>query len=298
MKNIHILPTDKPSRLSILNSGKLDFGAEIMSSSNSKPQHIYITSNEEIKEGDWYYYFGHIINYECDEHTLTPNCKKIILTTDQDLIKDGVQSIDDEFLQWFVKNPSCEEVEVEVEVELVVLNEYGSEISVNSYGVEKFGYKIIIPKEEPKQDWQPIQGEQVWIKVFSNWSKGIYIGYDIMKGVHIVREPEEGGGNLLSSNEILPYKAMPNESKKETLEELFKIEEAAENYSLELLEAKTIQPHEKTWIKSMFIRIARLQKERMYSEEEVLEIIRQYALEEHLITSSKPDIWFEQFKKK
>jgi hypothetical protein len=151
MKNIHILPTDKPSRLSILNSGKLDFGAEIMSSSNSKPQHIYITSNEEIKEGDWYYYFGHIINYECDEHTLTPNCKKIILTTDQDLIKDGVQSIDDEFLQWFVKNPSCEEVEVEVEVELVVLNEYGSEISVNSYGVEKFGYKIIIPKEKPKQ---------------------------------------------------------------------------------------------------------------------------------------------------
>jgi hypothetical protein len=38
--------------------------------------------------------------------------------------------------------------------------------------------------------------------------------------------------------------------------------------------------------------------ERMYSQEEVLEIIRQYALEEHLITSSKPDKWFEQFKKK
>jgi hypothetical protein len=40
------------------------------------------------------------------------------------------------------------------------------------------------------------------------------------------------------------------------------------------------------------------QAKRMYSEEEVLEIIRQYALEEHLITSSKPDIWFEQYKKK
>jgi hypothetical protein len=39
-------------------------------------------------------------------------------------------------------------------------------------------------------------------------------------------------------------------------------------------------------------------QERSYSEEEVLEIIRQYALEEHLITSSKPNIWFEQFKKK
>ena len=48
----------------------------------------------------------------------------------------------------------------------------------------------------------------------------------------------------------------------------------------------------------MFIKGAKWQEERMYNEEEVLEIIRQYALEEHLITSSKPDIWFEQFKKK
>ena len=47
-----------------------------------------------------------------------------------------------------------------------------------------------------------------------------------------------------------------------------------------------------------FIEGAKWQQERMYSEEEVLEIIRQYALEEHLITSSKPDKWFEQFKKK
>ena len=39
------------------------------------------------------------------------------------------------------------------------------------------------------------------------------------------------------------------------------------------------------------------QDKNKYSEEEVLEIIRQYALEEHLITSSKPDIWFKQFKK-
>ena len=156
MKNVHILPTDKPSRLSILNSGKLDFGAEIMSSSNSKPQHIYITSDEEIKDvkphkGKWQLEKGLILNKFPDYLTDLSECKLIILTTDQDLINDGVQAIDDEFLEWFIKNPSCEEVEVEVEVELVVLNEYGSEISVNSYGVEKFGYKIVIPKEEPKQ---------------------------------------------------------------------------------------------------------------------------------------------------
>ena len=46
-----------------------------------------------------------------------------------------------------------------------------------------------------------------------------------------------------------------------------------------------------------FVRGAKWQQKRSYSEEEVLEIIRQYALEEHLITSSKPDVWFKQFKK-
>jgi hypothetical protein len=34
--------------------------------------------------------------------------RKVVLTTDQKLIKDGVQAIDDEFLDWLVKNPSCE----------------------------------------------------------------------------------------------------------------------------------------------------------------------------------------------
>jgi hypothetical protein len=48
----------------------------------------------------------------------------------------------------------------------------------------------------------------------------------------------------------------------------------------------------------MIIEGAKWQQERSYSEEEVLEIIRQYALEEHLITSSKPDIWFEQYERK
>jgi hypothetical protein len=142
MKNIHILPTDKPSRLSILNSGKLDFGAEIMSSSNSKPQHIYITSDEEIKDvrphkGKWQLEKGLILNKFPDYLTDLSECKLIILTTDQDLINDGVQAIDDEFLEWFVKNPSCEEVEFKC---------------YSKFNDGDFtDYKIIIPKEEPKQ---------------------------------------------------------------------------------------------------------------------------------------------------
>jgi len=82
---------------------------------------IYITSDEEIKEGDWTLMFDDFGNlFLCDKpqqylgiekgHHLNKGLRKIILTTDQDLIKDGVQAIDDEFLEWFVKNPNCEKL--------------------------------------------------------------------------------------------------------------------------------------------------------------------------------------------
>ena len=75
-----------------------------------------------------------------------PQGKKIILTTDQDLLKDGVQPIDDEFLEWFVKNPNCESVEVG----------YGW---IRLTETDNEGYWISIPdnqfemqQEEPKQE--------------------------------------------------------------------------------------------------------------------------------------------------
>ncbi len=81
------------------------------------------------------------------------------------------------------------------------------------------------------------------------------------------------------------------------------LEEAAEKYSNELLEAKTIEPHEKTWIKSMFIYITKYQSERMYSEEDMREAFRQgmenMDYSEMYGWSSKltEQEWFEQFKK-
>ena len=78
---------------------------------------------------------------------------KVILTTNKLLIKDGVQSIDDEFLEWFVKNPSCEEVEIGEGVRYEdewIDNEDGGEIFQHQY----CSYKIIIPKEESKQTVQ------------------------------------------------------------------------------------------------------------------------------------------------
>jgi hypothetical protein len=116
MKNIHILLTDKPSRLTKpggSSSIKLyTNGLTNTPKGHCKNYHLYITSDEKIKEGGWH--FNLALNL-VEKTTSFHNgllCEKIILTTDQDLIKNGVQAIDDKFLRWFVKNPSCERVEV------------------------------------------------------------------------------------------------------------------------------------------------------------------------------------------
>ena len=154
-KNIHTTQTDKPSRLLFdLEEGRLlPLQDELVFMEHQnlvENRNIYITNDEEIKEGDWYFLESVTTKnmvLKANESKISTNCKKIILTTDPDLIKDGVQAIDDEFLEWFVKNPSCEYIKTD----LVPVNEFGSEITVNSYGFDKFKYKIIIPQEEPKQ---------------------------------------------------------------------------------------------------------------------------------------------------
>ena len=158
-RNLWIIPTDKPSRLifdkeenRLLPLQEEDFW--MLHQDLIENQQIYITSDEEIKEGDW------LFDLDIKRVVIADNLKvltsqaigcwyykKIILTTDQDLIKDGVQSIDDEFLQWFVKNPSCEEVEVLYDYFQVDQN---NPVFRGSTALVK-QHKIIIPKEEPKQ---------------------------------------------------------------------------------------------------------------------------------------------------
>ena len=94
-----------------------------------------------------------VIHYKGNYYLKTDvGYKKIILTTDQDLIKDGVQAIDDEFLEWFVKNPSCESVETIYGL----FNPMGRQVDPNNLGQNHsqciWKHKIIIPKEEPKQE--------------------------------------------------------------------------------------------------------------------------------------------------
>jgi hypothetical protein len=110
MKNIFIIPTNQPSRLSV------EYGDILITDSptyGENNQHLYITNDEEIKEGDWFIDGNNSLkrSYKLS-HVQFANPKKIILTTDPNLIKEGVQSIDNEFLEWFEKNSSCEFVEV------------------------------------------------------------------------------------------------------------------------------------------------------------------------------------------
>ena len=149
MKNIHILPTDKPSYLYKMSDGSLNI-SDLFEGGNSawKNQNIYITSDEVKKNGEWVLSNLNEVVKFCSLYCQN-YYKKIILTTDElyihnDLIPKEyntfpqyIQKIDDEFLEWFVNNPSCEEVEV-----LQYQDAYGKHINK---------YKIIIPKEEPKQ---------------------------------------------------------------------------------------------------------------------------------------------------
>jgi hypothetical protein len=145
MAHINIIPTSKPSRLYLTKEG-FYFLLPNIKGNDVKFQHIYITSDEEIKEGDWFYCFQNNNTLKCfkkEEQVLNgyhTKYTKIILTTDPDLIADGVQAIDDEFLEWFVKNPSCESIEV--------VKEINKSISAKE---PYYKYKIIIPEEEQKQ---------------------------------------------------------------------------------------------------------------------------------------------------
>jgi hypothetical protein len=269
MKNIHVLPTDKPSRLcKVLGSHVLRLTKTYDGYNGAIYQHIYITSDEEIKEGDWIINnANNFISFASEEDkdlNNFENVKKIILTTDPQLIEDGVQSIDDEFLEWFVKNPSCEEVKVK-----------RGFADGTDYGYNFLDYKIIIPKEEPKQD-----------RTCTN-------NCSVVCGECQIFEPKQHVDYINKNIEAFDedVKKSKQEPKQETLEE------AAEKFT-------QIWFQNNAFTKELFINGAKWQQERMYSEEDLREAFNQGQenIDYHEIHgfSAKLTIneWYEQFKKK
>lgn len=154
-KNIYLLITDKPSRLfeilqfNYVFDNQNKYSEEYKKSHGYKNRHIYVTSDEKVKVGDWVIEFQkndkigevHFIN---GEYVIARDIqKKIILTTDPSLAPD-VYKIDDEFLEWFVKNPTCEEVEVEKYCST------GRKCDNKGLSCHNARLKIVIPKEKPK----------------------------------------------------------------------------------------------------------------------------------------------------
>lgn len=130
-KNIYLIPTNKPSKLYKIHDKLLfeEYPSKTVTAGNHE---LYVISDEEIKEGDWCIDIDKKVFKHENHFPISIGQRKIILTTDQELIKDGVQAIDDNFLEWHVKNSSCEFVETFKIWKSVTI----------------FEYEITIPKEE------------------------------------------------------------------------------------------------------------------------------------------------------
>jgi hypothetical protein len=269
MKNIHILPTDKPSRL--FNDG-IDLYLSDLMDRQGHPvtsYNIYTTSDEEIKEGDWFISIPRGTIHKCTgifENNLIDNtwenrekveitkadCKKIILTTDPDLIADGVQAIDDEFLEWFVKNSSCEYVEVKQKQHF----EPNKTKRVNPLNGVYYSYKIIIPQEEPKA----------------------LTKLEIAKNIAAIGIGKE-------------------KPKQETLEE------AAERIIIEYVGNEMSRDDKRLYamLKAVTDKLISWQSERMYSEEEFLELLPKFAAYTLINADEETRLplkeWFDQFGK-
>lgn len=274
MKNLFILPTNKPSRLANRDSNnKLEVSEKntlFVNGFGFTPQNIYITSDEEIKKGDWCLYnknhnsrnqdwilikCGKIESEEMhpiSEGKLLLWMIKIILTTDQDLIKDGIQPVPDDFLDWFVKNPSCEEVEVG----------YGW---IRLTETDNEGYWVSIPNKQ----FEMQQEEPKHPKVLSENGNELFFDKE---------------GNLIKE-----------EPKQENLEEV-----VFKRYPRSLSEKDSE-------LRNEFLMGAKWQQEqdkKLYSEKEVLELLNNF--NKHTLQLQKLKLgnsfnvkeWFEQFKKK
>jgi hypothetical protein len=182
MKNIHLIATDKPTGIFQSNSGLQFSIRDKVRVEPLKGFHIYITSDEEIsglENNIWVCNNDRVWLWENTMALRSNNKpKKIILTTDQDLIKDGVQAIDDEFLEWFAKNSTCEFIQT---TELSLFNGDTGESG-------HYKYEIIIPQEEPKQDTMKQTAVEYLYKIIH---ARIHIDKDLSEYLNQAKEMEK-----------------------------------------------------------------------------------------------------------
>ena len=117
MKNIHVLSTNKPSRLVYDTNDDLNLTSmKMVQEFSNKKVHIYITSDEEIKDGDYYYdnivlqvrQWKSFMIYNKLQH------KKIIATTDASL---GLPQPSQQFIEKYIEEYNKGNVITDVLVE-------------------------------------------------------------------------------------------------------------------------------------------------------------------------------------
>jgi hypothetical protein len=323
MKNIHVLPTSQPSTL-IKDLWKNTFflvGDFATNHTDFKAQHIYITSDEKFVIDEY-------ITDGIEVIKSTPKLvdgqgllnrrdwKKVILSTDQDLIKDDVQAIDDEFLEWFVQNPSCEEVETE--------RFYSMSQSTYS-GIE---YEIIIPKEEPKLsnicikcgvDLYATEGRFECQK-HPKECKGIYLSEETLlthtaEELGLYEEPKQENC-CTPEGQIKRYKDCKGCSKEPKTDYFYFIKQKEKEFKNFLKKQETLEEAAERfygeeeivndydisgYLQSAFLTGAKWQQERSYSGQEVFNLLMEFSSRDINSSSGTPHSvanWFEQFKKK
>lgn len=97
------------------------------------PQHLYITSENEIKEGDWYLDLTYQMVVNEEEGNICGNCRKIVATTDKSLLieieSDSMRfdepvgiplpQIPQQFIEDYVKAGGIDEVLLEYETNYI-----------------------------------------------------------------------------------------------------------------------------------------------------------------------------------
>ena len=305
MKNIHILPTDQPSKLGYISESKTYhlYNNDVFLDELANAISIYITSDEQGIKGDYVIHTPTHKLIKVMERVRTADFKKIILTTDPTLIADGVQAIDDEFLEWFVKNPSCDFVGVDKIPDLQSYNE-------KTYKCELV-YTITIPQEESKQEKKPhLFCETPEAKCTMNYCDDN--GCQNRKRHLVEQHEQEPLEEVVSKKNNIIDSWLEEHGDPEIcktvgcrLEEIT-LEKAAEQHYIH--KTNRIPVPTSNWVNSKelqiqtFIEGAKWQAQRMYSEEEVLDLL--YKRDLYLLNRDEtkelelPNDWFEQNKKK
>jgi hypothetical protein len=161
MKNIYFTPTNE-STVGLRNGIIYRKNQPFTTYGNAKPHNIHIVSDEEIKEGDWVILkSGRLTKAETESGSLgfqtidgvaflwfREGDKKVILTTDPELIKDGIQAIEEDFIEWLVDNDKFDRVDIEMVKEHTNCEKMSSSEAICQLVCDKCTrYKFKLPKK-------------------------------------------------------------------------------------------------------------------------------------------------------